>query len=345
MRKVRHYVISVIIKKVSLYPRQLRHLTSAILLCVLLCHTFPMTSASATPMWMDGAPHENITTNCVNNNNQQEIGTSSYVGYWGEPNLSTPWVNAVYSLHLVIAQIGNPCVTAGSHSFVEIFLPSNVSLAISPTNPVVCWYGNIGGPYEKLIDCPQTFVGGPNNGLAYRSPNPDGRWILAHGKLVEFWIPVRSTTTLQGPLFNARVEALDGNSPNPVLSPNAPLWVAQAPIPTIQNPSTTDIKINTARTHATLENHYMAGDAYWDIGTTTSYTYSSSPFKIMSTSNSVYLWTDWAGLSAETEYHWRLRFVTASGATYTGPDQTFKTLPPLKKIHQPFDLCHFVPWC
>lgn len=201
-----------------------------------------------------------------------------------------------------------------------------------------------------MSDCPQSFVAGPNNGIAFRSHDPmnGGTWPLTQGDEIEFWIPVRSSTTLTGTLFNARVEATDGNSTNPVLSPNAPVWVAQAPAPNIQypNPSTTHIKSTEARSLAWLENHYVAGNVYWDIGTTTSYTYSSSPFVILDTYDSISLYSDWKGLTPGTVYHWRLRFVTASGTTYIGSDRTFTTLPrELRPISSWHNICRFFNVC
>lgn len=130
---------------VIMHPRQLASMI-ATLLCVFLWHTFLSASANAAPTWIDGVPQQSMTTNCsVIGNSYQEPGTSSYVGYWGEPNLSTPWVNAVYYLHLHIVQLGFPCGTVGSRSSVELFLPANTSLAMSPINPVNCFWKRGGG--------------------------------------------------------------------------------------------------------------------------------------------------------------------------------------------------------
>jgi hypothetical protein len=77
---------------------------------------------------------------------------------------------------------------------------------------------------------------------------------------------------------------------------------------------------------ATVENHYLAGSATFELGTTTAYELGAqSVTPADGTQDSFLATAALSGLDAGTLYHWRVVFA-AQGQGYPSADQTFSTL-------------------
>jgi hypothetical protein len=282
--------------------------------------------------WYDGLIVYSQIVNCVSiiqGMPYTEYGVGAYAGFAADPDTAKPGPGQVYYLHIAAYGLGNAC--SGQRIFVDFQLPANTSLAISPTNPVLCIAA--GGADSG---CPQSLPASPYNPGAYAIPSPDAAnlytWPLPQGKFWEFRIPVVSSTTLTNATFQANVLALDGNS-NPWLRPTAGIYVFSS-TPNILYPSpSTNIPVppNTAyQSNAYLYTYGMGGTVYFDLGeAANSYTLFTDSGAVPAGGNAFLAYTDWAPyvLQPNKTYHWRARFAGTNGQTYYGANQTFTTLP------------------
>jgi hypothetical protein len=293
------------------------------------------TAQAASPAWYDGTIEYSTITNCVSiiqGDPYLEYGAGTYVGFNANPDAGLPAVNTTYYLHIVVYGLGNSC--SGQRVWPEIVLPSNTSLAIDSTNKVYCYANGVSDPGE----CPQSLpISGFHPG-AYEILSTDSAngytWPLPQGSNWEFQIPVRSTTALSNALFGAYVDVLDGNS-SPWLIPSDGVYVFGG-TPTIlyPSPATTDIGTTTAKSYGNVYTAGIAGNAWFELGTTTAYgLVTDGPIPLSTAFTNWQVWDDWqpasgpSPLQPDTLYHYRLRFqVTAGGAWYYGADQTFRTL-------------------
>jgi hypothetical protein len=281
-------------------------------------------STGTTFQWYDGTSKYQLGTNCINGTPENMITSS--VGFYGTNDFSYPKVGDVYYAHVVFRS-GNQCggvvVSAG------IFLPPGTGFAVSTQNPVRCYYnpgnGWIDGTNDPGTDCRHN----PNSLL------PDGSWDLGTRTLGAYWmfeiqVPVYSTKELKGASGPNGGDVFAGHLESWTVSPRTAYPQAWAVVPsnppTFHNESSTNITATGARTRGDVQNNYQAGNAYFDLGMTTSYGTVAGPMP-MSASNSYYAGnsTDWGGLTPNTTYHWRLRFVDSNGVAYYGTDQTFTT--------------------
>lgn len=290
------------------------------------------TVQAAGPAWYDGLIQYSTITNCVSiiqGSPYQEYGAGAYTGFFANPDANLPAPNTTYYLHVVVYGLGNAC--SGQRFLPEIALPANTALAITVGTPVYCFAGGVSDPGN----CPQTLPASGTHPGAFSIFSPDSAnaytWPLPQGGNWEFQIPVRSTTTLSNSTFAAYVKMFDGNS-SPTLTATQGAYVFGVNTPTVlyPSPSTTGIGKTTATSSANLYSGGLAGNAYFDIGTTTSYgLFSDGPAAIPSTGSNWLVTSDWTpyALQPDTLYHWRIRFqVTATGTWYYGADQTFRTL-------------------
>ena len=282
--------------------------------------------------WYDGLIVYSQIINCVSiiqGMPYTEYGVGAYAGFVADPDTAQPGPGQVYYLHIVAYGLGNAC--SGQRIFVDFHLPANTSLAISPTNPVLCIAegGADGG-------CPQSLPASPYNTGAYAIPSPDAAnlytWPLPQGKFWEFRIPVVSSTTLTNATFQANLLALDGNS-NPWLRPTAGVYVFSS-TPNILHPSpSTDLPVPPAtgyKSNAYLYTYGMGGTVYFDLGeAANSYTLFTDSGAVPAGGNAFLAYTDWLHyvLQPNQTYPWRARFAGTNGQTYYGANQTFTTLP------------------
>ena len=123
--------------------------------------------------WYDGTIEYSSILNClsiIQGNPYGETGAGTYVGYWADPGAGQPTPDTVYYVHVVFGTIGNAC--SGQFGYVDIGLPANTSLAISGSNPVMCY----GDGIRFYTDCPQTLLDSSYNPGAYNigAPAPGG---------------------------------------------------------------------------------------------------------------------------------------------------------------------------
>jgi len=282
--------------------------------------------------WYDGLIVYSQILNCVSiiqGMPYSEYGIGTYAGFAADPDAAQPAPGQVYYLHIVAYGLGNAC--SGQRIFVDFKLPANTSLAISPTNKVLCIAAS-----GADSGCPQSLPASPYNSGAYAIPSPDAAnaytWPLPQGKFWEFRIPVVSSTTLNNATFQANVLALDGNS-NPWLRPTAGIYVFST-TPNVLYPSpSTEIPVppnTTYKSSAYLYTYGMGGTIYFDLGATANnYNLFTDSGTVPVGGNAFLAYTDWTpyALQPNTTYHWRARFAGSNGQTYFGADQSFTTPP------------------
>ena len=288
----------------------------------------PSERAPSGPAWYDGTVSYSIISNCATG--AFEYGMGTYVGFYANPDAGLPAPAGVYYLHVVIGGLGNSC--AGQRARIDIQLPASTSLAISVPNPVACYYDGTAIPD---VECPQSLPLSSLNPGAYWIPSVDSAhantWPMPQGHILEVQVPVVSSTTLSNSPFQAHVFALDGNS-NPWLRPAVGVYVFGS-TPTILYPTpSTEITTSPSvgyTSYAYLYSHGITGNAYFDLGLDTSYGLFTDGPAVIGSASAYLVWSDWTpyALSADTTYHWRLRFAGSDGYTYFGGDQTFHTLP------------------
>lgn len=92
--------------------------------------------------WYDGLIQYSSILNCasiIGGFPYIEYGMGTYVGFIADPEAAAPGINQVYYVHVVVAGLGNSC--AGQRAFIDVQLPANTSLAITPSTPVHCFAG------------------------------------------------------------------------------------------------------------------------------------------------------------------------------------------------------------
>ena len=174
-------------------------------------------SGAAQATWISGGIQSSSIINCASIifatpevPPYSETGASTYVSIWSNTNTNPAIVssNSTYYVSIALFGMGNSC--SGQLVYPEIQLPAATALDISTTNPVICLYKGQG------IACPQTL---PPSGLhagAFWIPSfnaaKSNYWDLPQGGILEFLIPLRSSTTLTNVTLQGNVRMLDGNS-------------------------------------------------------------------------------------------------------------------------------------
>ena len=287
--------------------------------------------------WYDGLIKYSTILNCpsiIGGFPYFENGMGTYVGFTADPEAAAPGINQTYYVHVVVAGLGNSC--AGQRAFIDVQLPANTSLAITPGTPVYCFAG--GTPLNPPSSCPQTLPASPFNPGAFALYSPDAAnnytWPVPQGAFWEFQIPVKSTTALTGSPFRANVWAMDGND-NPWLRPEIGVFVfSNTPVVIYPTPST-EIAQNPDLSYQYKSQAYIytfnqTGTAYFDLGTSSgNYSLKTDMVPIPNPGTAWYIWDDWVdppfNLSPNTTYYWRARFVSSGGQTYFGTEQSFST--------------------
>ena len=276
--------------------------------------------------WIDGAMQSTMDQNCYTG--LLAPITSEFVSYWGNEAATSPKVGDVYYGRVVVAGVGRPC--AGPMASIEVILPANTFFAIDETNPVHCFTATIEEWKFKELprkDCPQKTYKG-YYGWVFNRPGGEP-WDVRNGKLISVAFPLVSTKVMKGIATNdyltGAVRALSGQY-DPWDDPEVGVFVADNP-PTVtyDKKAATEITATSARTTATINNHYKGGRVVFELGTTTKYEIAGEVVNIDDKANAYTVYQDWTGLKPNTTYHWRAKFITANARSYTGKDQTFTT--------------------
>jgi predicted outer membrane repeat protein len=289
--------------------------------------------APSSVSWYDGLIQYSTITNCfsiIQGSPYTEYGAGTYVGFSADPNNSQPAPNAPYYAHVVIYGLGNSC--AGMRAYLDLALPANTALSISPAHPVYCFYD---GVQFTAPDCPQTLPASSFNPGAFEILSTDAAhantWPMPQGHVLEFQVPLVSSTALTNSPLQANVWMLDGNS-SPWLRPQEGVYVFSNSGGTATiiypSPSTLTVTATTAAHSQAYLYTSLSGMGYFDLGTTPSYGLIQDPVSIPVGGPAWLVWEDWAlALLPDTLYHWRFWFRDSNSQDHFGPDQTFRTLP------------------
>ncbi len=279
--------------------------------------------------------------------NQMQLLTTEFISYWGTEDGTYPKVGELYWGKVTIANV-NP--TMSTPVMAEVELPRNTKFALvagDPNMKITCILDNFntGGSQQLTGDlCPQA-PKQPGTYEPYQLSPKAAYWTIKPGEAISVIFPIYSTSELKGwaatpaDCLSSSVwaaaswevwdkpEAADSCPVSNGDGVDQGVWVAPNP-PTVEypTPSATKITATGATTTGHLYYHFQPGTAFLDLGTTTSYGRSDS-LVIRDTHDALAISNDWTGLSPNTTYHWRLRFVDSQGRTFTGPDQTFRTAP------------------
>ena len=257
--------------------------------------------------WYSGSPEYYDTVHCQLGNVETAAGT--FVSQNRDQDNDLPIPGDVYYLSILLMSIGYPC--AGQYAYIDIGLPPNTTLAISPTNPLYCNFN--GTIYNSEPDCPQYLPPSAINPGAYELEAPGGLWVLPWDTYYEWLIPVVSSTTVAGDLFQAALQMSDGLT-TPWLIPEVQVLVypPSTPAPGAFN--------KTSPTHnATVS---VSPTLFWGASSNaTSYQYcidtvNNDTCDTSWVSNSTSTSAAISGLTASSTYYWQVRAVNGSGTTY-----------------------------
>ena len=269
--------------------------------------------------WVDGTIKYSTILDCwseLNGDPYQVYGTGTFVGFYANASSGQPVVNSVYYVDVVVEGVGDSC--AGQNAYVDIGLPPNTSLAISTANPVICY---INGQQMTGPDCPQSLPSSSYNANMYdiRAPQRNNyTWPLPTGEPWEFQVPVISTTTLSGSLFQAKVQVYDGQT-QPWLNPTVGIYVFAPPAPLAFNKSGPASGVTGQPTSLNLSWGSSSGAARYEYCLdTVNNNACDASWVSTSTSTSKSL----SGLANGTQYFWQVRAVNAGGTTYANGSST-----------------------
>ena len=303
--------------------------------------------AASQAKWLTGTSSNTHYWNPIHN--QVQLLTTEMISYWGTEDGTYPKVGELYWGKVTIGNI-NP--TMRTPVVPEVELPRNTKFALvngDPNMKITCVLDNFstGTSQELTGDLCPTAPKQPGTFEPYMLSPKGGYWTIKPGEAISVIFPIYSTSELKGWSATpadclsssvwaaASIEVWDA----PEFADSCPVshaqadgvdqgvWVAPNP-PTVQypTPSATKVTSTGATTTGHLFYHFQPGTAFLDLGTTTSYGKSDS-LAIQDTHDALAISNDWTGLSPNTTYHWRLRFVDKQGRTFVGADQTFRTAP------------------
>jgi hypothetical protein len=300
-----------------------RHLKTATrILCLLALLSLP--NALAARAYYDGT-YQAVQTTCPVTGNLV-TASQSFVGYFADPNEPYPRTGDVGYVRAVGANV-SPC-TNDAIGF-DFFLPERAELAIDSTNRVYCYLVNFTTNPPTTIDvtdnpagfrgrCLQTPGAGISGGLYF------GYAEIGPGWWIEIRVPLRYNKQLLGLAgppshrLSAFVQTAYGN-----VTPYQPVTVFYRA--EFLNTQSSNVTASSATLNTNLYSYYKSGLLYLDYGTTTSFGSSTQGANVPDTSlNFPNVSTNLTGLSPNTTYYWRYRFVTDAGTFYSST-QSFTT--------------------
>lgn len=255
------------------------------------------------------------------------IASQNKVGFFTDPSTSYPKTGDVGYVRAVGSNI-SPC-TNDTIGF-DFFLPDGATLAIDSTNRVRCYAIKFTTPTQVIEftnNPPTGFQGGCSQSpsIGARGGLFFGYAVVAPGWQVDIRVPVRYNKQLLG-LAGPTTHRLTAVAQT--ASGDATPFVAvtvyyQA---SFQNLQSSEISATTAKLGVNLFSYFKSGQLYVDYGTTSSFGSTVPPATIPNNAlNFPNVSTDLTGLTPNTTYFWRYRFVTDAG-TFNSPTQTFTTL-------------------
>jgi hypothetical protein len=285
----------------------------------------PQREESGAYAWHDGSVQYSYTYDCFTGD--LIYGTGTYVGYWADTTNHLPTPGMVYYVHVVALTVGNAC--AGPWGFFDLGLPPNTSLAISTPNPVICYFNGV----QYTADCPQTLPASPYNPGFYtiKSTDPSWAWPMPYNGLLEFLVPVVSSTTLSGATLQAGLWVIDGFF-NSWLNPTYGVYVFSPTVPGTFNKSSPASGGFTTTSPTLSWGSSSGATSYEYCYDTVNDTVCSGSWISRGTSTSVSL----SGLVNNQTYYWQVRAKNAGGTTYanggtwwsfTARNQTFADVP------------------
>ncbi|MGK0617432.1 InlB B-repeat-containing protein [Meiothermus cerbereus] len=279
--------------------------------------------AQAAPGYVDGndvpvwqiCPITNISA----------IASQNKVGFFTDPSTSYPKTGDVGYVRAVGSNI-SPC-TNDTIGF-DFFLPDGATLAIDSTNRVRCYAIKFTTPNQviEFTDNPPGFQGGcsqtpsigTSGGLYF------GYAVVAPGWQVDIRVPVR---------YNKQLLGLAGPTTHRLTAVAKTVWGSVAPFVAVtvyyqasfQNLQSSGVGATTATLGVNLFSYFKGGQLYVDYGTTNSFGLTTPPANVPNNAlNFPNVSTSLTGLTPNTTYFWRYRFVTDAG-TFNSPTQTFTT--------------------
>jgi|GEM_PF-4521681 hypothetical protein len=252
------------------------------------------------------------------------IATQNTVGYFTDPNEPYPKTGDLAYIRASSTNV-SPC-TNDVVGF-DFFLPTGASFEVSAQNPVYCYLIRLsdgavvdfsGNPSGFQGYCAQAAQPGNAGGVSFGFATIPSGWQL------QIRVPVR---------FNQQLLGLAGPNTHRLTAVAVTVYGNAAPVQPVtvvyqasfQNLQSSGIGATTATLGVNLFSYFKGGLLYVDYGTTNSFGNSTPPATVPNTAlNFPSVSTSLTGLTPNTTYFWRYRFVTDAG-TFNSPTQTFTT--------------------
>lgn len=287
---------------------------------VLIVSALSGTSWAAVPpssSFVAGQPAITTALACVGAPGSVTTNTSSFVSVSRPAPNTPPRVGDVFYASVIVSLLDGGC---GPIQFgLQINRPAGVNAVNNANDAPACFLLDANNQ-RRSITC-------PTNGANLPANLPGGGQSLNF----EFVQPLQATQAINTPLSASVRIIQQGAGMDVNVNPNVQLVVnpaAQPANPTITypNPSTTAITNTSATLNGTVNNQGIAGNAFFDFGTTTAYGTSSNAIAIPATGNAFNVSIPFNNLTPGTNFNWRVRFVPGNGgATINGANQTFTT--------------------
>ncbi|GEM_PF-6776454 len=284
--------------------------TSPLILSSLLVAIAIPSTAHAAPGWVNGTPTV-ISGTCSVGAAQ----TEGIAGYWNDPSDPVTTGDITY-IHVLARNL--TCFDGVS---IEMFLPPGASLAISPTNPVICRHEKATGEVMP-INCRQSALVGPNNGFffVYTGTTPEAAG-LAPGQSLDIRVPVIVERELTGTTADSFGGLVHNTWAAPML-PVKPMTVLYAPA--FGAASASSITPTSATVSFGMTNFYAAGSTSIEYGTTQALGATTGATAV-GTGYGINGTQPLSGLAPNSIYYWRVRFQKTGGGVFVGPIQQFTT--------------------
>jgi len=252
------------------------------------------------------------------------ISSQNTVGYFTDPNEPYPKTGDLAYIRASSTNV-SPC-TNDAVGF-DFFLPLGGSFEVSAQNHVYCYLIRLSDNY--VIDfsgnpagfqgaCSQSALPGNAGGVSF------GFAVMPSGWQLQIRVPVRFNQQLLG-LAGPNTHRLRAVAVTTygIASPEQPVTVFYQA--SFQNLQSSGVGATTATLGVNLYSYFKGGLLYVDYGTTNSLGNSTPPATVPNNAlNFPNVSTSLTGLTPNTTYFWRYRFVTDAG-TFNSPTQTFTT--------------------
>jgi uncharacterized delta-60 repeat protein len=260
--------------------------------------------------WWDGQIQY---TTVINYLGYAEYGFGTLVGYWQNVELGHPQVNELYLVKVAVYGVGSPA-SGQQAAVIDFQLPPSTQIDTS-SYPIRCF----GGPemLEITDGCPQSL---PYNNLSTTYNIPSGEygnvWPIAPEAGWEFWVPVKTSTTLSGVNFMGVIDNIEAMNEPDKLYPTVPIYVfSTSPL---RPGAFNKVRPANGAANVPVDTYLEWGDS--DNATTYEYCMDTS------NDNACAPWVDFSipynALSPNTTYFWHIRAVNSAGVTYADGSST-----------------------